>query len=775
VFDWLGLGAVNHALLWGGALVAAPILIHLLSRRRFRTVDWAAMEFLLDADRRNRRRIRLEHLLLLLLRCLIVLLIALLVARVFLEPTGLAARAVAGGRIEHIVLLDDSPSMEARAGAGTVFDETRDGLATFIRRTARRRPGDAFTLLATSRPDRPVLAGHLLAEDTADAAVRAVRNLEIADRSAAYDAALLDLEKRVGSPRGNLNRQVLILTDFRRRDWQASAPGDPSAAGASATPGANDGAAAEAATETPEAGAAVTSADRRPGLPGLLARLADGVDGLAIADVGGAQAPNLAVTDIALGEKTVVAGVPARFEVTVANYGPADAADVDVTFTAAGAVPLRARLDTVPAGGEAAVPFTFTFGETGSARVRAEIGADAVPRDNIRFAAPDVKPGVPILLVDGEPSSEYGETETFYLHRALDPPGEVPSGNDVEVVSENRFEETPLHPFQVVVLANLYRLTEDRAAALADWVRDGGGLVVFLGDQVDAMVYNEQLRRAADLLGLVLTEVRGDPAEERWVHLVPQAANHPVLRVFEGTQNPFLERVKFFRWWGTEVTAKDTGSGRTRVLARFSDTDASPAVVETRLGRGRVLTVTTTADAEWTNWCADPSYLVTVLEMTRHVARPAGRAAGVAVGAPIRTDLDPATYAIAARVQGPDDSEDVAVQAVATDQPARMRLTYADTARRGFYRVRLKGHDGTEETRLFAANIDPTEGDLAPADADALRRAVPDADLVILEGRDYLGRAVTGDRAEMWRPLAIALVLALFGEQALAWWFGRRR
>ncbi len=768
MFDWLGLGAVNNALLWGSALVAAPILIHLLSRRRFRTVEWAAMAFLLDAERRNRRRIRLEHLLLLLLRCLIILLIALLVARVFLEPTGLAARVAAGGRVEHVVLLDDSPSMEARAGAGTVFDETRDGLATFIRQAARRRPGDAFTLLTTSRPDRPVLAGHFLADDTADAAVRAVRGLEVSDKSAAYDAALLDLEKRVGSPGSTLNRQVLILTDFRRRDWQPPAPGDESAGAAPAetTSAPSNAAKARDAAEPP---------GRRPGLPGLLARLAEAADGLAIADLGAAHAANLAVTDIAVREKTVVAGVPARFEVTVANVGPTDATDVEVTFTAGGAVPLRARLDAVPAGGEAAVPFTFTFGETGSARVQAEIGADTVPRDNVRFAAPDVKPGIPILLVDGEPSSEYGETETFYLQRALDPPGEVPSGNDVQVVSENRFEETPLYPFQVVILANLYRLTEDRAAALADWVRDGGGLVVFLGDQVDAMAYNEQLARAAGLLGLTLTGIRGDPAEERWVHLVPRAANHPVLRIFEGTQNPFLARVKFFQWWGAAVAEKDVAAGRTRVLATFNDADESPAIVETRLGRGSVLTVTTTADPEWTNWCADPSYLVTVLEMTRHVARPAGQAASVAVGSPIRTDLDPSQYAIEARVQGPEDTEDVAVQAVATDQPARMRLTWTDTDRRGFCRVRLTTHDGTEETRLFAANIDPTEGDLAPADADALRQAVPEADLVILEGRDYLGRAVTGGRAEIWRPLAFALLAALFGEQALAWWFGRRR
>jgi len=63
--------------------MAVPILIHLLARRRFRRIRWAAMDFLLDAERRNRRRMRLEEWILLLLRCLAVLLLALLVARPF--------------------------------------------------------------------------------------------------------------------------------------------------------------------------------------------------------------------------------------------------------------------------------------------------------------------------------------------------------------------------------------------------------------------------------------------------------------------------------------------------------------------------------------------------------------------------------------------------------------------------------------------------------------------------------------------------------------------
>src|SRR5437899_10854414 len=65
----------------GGALVSAPIMIHLINRMRFKRLRWAAMEFLLKRQKRNRRRLIIEQLLLLFLRCLLVALVALLVSR----------------------------------------------------------------------------------------------------------------------------------------------------------------------------------------------------------------------------------------------------------------------------------------------------------------------------------------------------------------------------------------------------------------------------------------------------------------------------------------------------------------------------------------------------------------------------------------------------------------------------------------------------------------------------------------------------------------------
>src|SRR5580765_5394494 len=95
----------------GLLLMALPIIIHFLNRRRFKTVPWAAMEFLLRAMRKNRRRLRFEQWILLATRCLVLLLAGLALAR----PMGCkqsTLASLAGQRTGlHIIVIDNSYSM----------------------------------------------------------------------------------------------------------------------------------------------------------------------------------------------------------------------------------------------------------------------------------------------------------------------------------------------------------------------------------------------------------------------------------------------------------------------------------------------------------------------------------------------------------------------------------------------------------------------------------------------------------------------------------------
>ena len=103
-------GFLHPGLAWGALLAGVPILIHLLNRQRFSPTPWGAMRFVEAAWRRTRRRMQLENLLLLLLRAGAIALLALALARPFLEESS-PLSALTEKRRDLVVVIEDSASM----------------------------------------------------------------------------------------------------------------------------------------------------------------------------------------------------------------------------------------------------------------------------------------------------------------------------------------------------------------------------------------------------------------------------------------------------------------------------------------------------------------------------------------------------------------------------------------------------------------------------------------------------------------------------------------
>ena len=103
-------------LLYGLPIIALPIIIHLINQRRFKTIQWAAMMFLLAAHRMARGYSRLRQWLILLFRTLAIAGLLFAISR----PLASGWLGLAGGTRADttIILLDRSPSMQQR-GAGT--------------------------------------------------------------------------------------------------------------------------------------------------------------------------------------------------------------------------------------------------------------------------------------------------------------------------------------------------------------------------------------------------------------------------------------------------------------------------------------------------------------------------------------------------------------------------------------------------------------------------------------------------------------------------------
>ncbi len=129
-----------------------PILIHLLNRRKYREMRWAAMRFLVAALRKNQRRVRVEQWLLLAIRTLVILLVVSAMAKPFLESLG--AVALPGQRTHRVIVLDGSLSMAYVPGDKTRFEQAKT-LAAQLVRDARR--GDVLSVVLMGDPPRVVV------------------------------------------------------------------------------------------------------------------------------------------------------------------------------------------------------------------------------------------------------------------------------------------------------------------------------------------------------------------------------------------------------------------------------------------------------------------------------------------------------------------------------------------------------------------------------------------------------------------------------------------
>jgi len=196
---------LQPAMLWGLLALSIPIIIHLLNRRRHKTVKWAAMQFLLRATRESRGRKRLRHILILTCRALGIAALATAAAL----PVISSLLGFGAGRPELVVLvLDRSASMEAIPAGGSVprrelaLQRVRDALAEL--------PGTRLVLVdsASNRP-LDIAAPEVLDELSATAAT---------DADADLPALLATATAFLGETPGR--SELWIASDLQASNWK---------------------------------------------------------------------------------------------------------------------------------------------------------------------------------------------------------------------------------------------------------------------------------------------------------------------------------------------------------------------------------------------------------------------------------------------------------------------------------------------------------------------------------------------------------------------------
>ncbi|HVE39631.1 MAG TPA: BatA domain-containing protein [Planctomycetota bacterium] len=308
---------------------------------------------------------------------------------------------------------------------------------------------------------------------------------------------------------------------------------------------------------------------------------------LYIVDVGASRDRNASVQGIAV-ESTGQARVHVPLQVRATLMGGDEPTERGVDLVVAGkrVESRRVRLDRYK---PATVVFRFAPEAGGLLQGSVRFSeADAMPLDDERYFSLWVRDAVRAVM------SGDGKGDLF-LKQALSPDGLSKRAPVViDPAHPVELETRDLSQTDLVILSNVRSLSAPAWQKLREFVRGGGGLLVFVGDEVDPAAYTPNASQ-----GVLPVSVREKRSEPEKTSLEASDASHPLFAPFAGGMNGDLS-VRAFRTYLVLEPAPETSP---RVLARFRG--SSPALVERELGSGRVLMLASSADASWNDL---PSY-----------------------------------------------------------------------------------------------------------------------------------------------------------------------
>ncbi|MEM9488793.1 MAG: BatA domain-containing protein, partial [Myxococcota bacterium] len=554
-------------MLIGAVGLIIPVAIHLIGRRRAKVVRFAALHFLVDSRRKTAPRLRLRELLLLCVRVLICLAIPLILAKPFTscESDG---PAVARGPQAAVLVIDNSFAAAHSEDGVSLLDRAKSRAQSVLEQLGPE--ADVAVVLAAEGSDTPIALSrdHLRTNAI-------IGDVSVATRPADITTALRRAAQLLATANHEL-RTVFLISPL----------------------------------------AATGFRDESPWSEGMVPVLTV----IDVVDRDSDPVPdNLAITDVTVERNPSTGTRGIRVTAEVSNFGDRAAVAHGIALRIADQVVAQGTVSVEPGQRQdkeflAVVPPGQRFTD-----VMVELASDPVELDNRRYVRSELREEVNVLLINGDPHTARHQDELFYLEAALRPGDRAYSATTLTTATVDELPEIPIAEFDVMVLANVRAMDEERVARVAQWVTGGGGLLVSMGDNVDTEAYNRTMQ---PLLPQTLKDPievaygsRGVERSERALRLTKWEAEHPIFAVFS-QDAPGLREARFHTvtLLGTTTRVDDR-----RVLARY--TNAAAALVEARSGRGRMILYTSTVDRDWNDLVIHPGYLPLMQQLVRYLAR----------------------------------------------------------------------------------------------------------------------------------------------------------
>ena len=693
------LSFLHPMLLWGMLAASLPIIIHLINRRRARKVEFGAVYFVQLTKQKLARSLKLKQFLLLAARTLLLLLLPLALARPYWSPEAESVISTTSGQpASRVLILDRSFSMRAQAGGKTLFAK------------AVQKARDVVTSLKDSDNLALLLAP---LEDDAPAPELTFQHREILEKLDGVEASYLKTDFSSALDRARLllegstlaEKHLYILGDFTKVGYDMpfvlTIGGQP---------------------------ASVHPIDVRDAQP------------LANSAVMGIQT-----------ERSFFTGPQDwKISVEIGHFGAQGVENLPVSLQADGENLAGGFVSLAP-GARTIKTFVQRLSRPGSVRIEALIGDDILKEDNRAYSVLDVSRSLNALVVNGKPSTIRYLDEIFYLKEALNPGGINRSQINAAVITPELFGTTPLEKVDILYWIQVPRVTSEAARKLQDYVRSGGNLFISVGPLIDLENYNEEL---SDLLPGRLRDVRqagsgtGPGGKAEALHLARFDTSLASFRVFDDETARSLYEAPVRAYLSLDPDA----TRQKNILARYSDN--APALIEQRVGNGRVLLFTSSFSRVWNDLPIQPGFLPLVQELSRYLAGRAG-------------DDRQRVLAVGSRYVFPEKGEaqmtDPKGKKLALSLDAEGRAVSPPLREPGFYTVQAGGLND-----LIAVHLDAAESDLSPLPPEERKASLGESGFAASVSNGNL----PDRRVEFTTVLAWALLLLFAVEAVILRWMG---
>ncbi|MBM4010400.1 MAG: hypothetical protein FJ286_03325 [Planctomycetes bacterium] len=659
----MGLSFISPLLLGGASLVAIPLILHLAMRRTPVPREFPALRFLRERAVATRRRLRLHHLVLLALRVAALALLALALARPVIRGGGWIGDREAP--VAAALVFDTAPRMGLREANQTRLERAAELARTLFTKLPE---GSQVAVVDTAAGGSGFLP-------TPAAALARIERLAPGPQAGTLADAIAAARRGLAKSESS-RKELYVFTDCSRGAWETATDQ------------------AQAATE--------------------------GIDTLYV-DVGATQVGDFAIQSLSLSGDRVSVGTPLTIGATAVRIGPEATRTVAIELLAAddpdGKRYVRRGAKPVdwPADKPVEVEFEIAGLEAGTRQGRIVVEAsDDLPDDDVRYFTVEVGAPVRVIVAAAPPA----ERSAAFLVQAIAPGPLVKAGRArfaPEVIDIGTLGTASWDTAAGMVLLDPPPLSEQTWEALDRWVSDGHGLVVWLGPRAGAAErFNSSASRR--VLGGDLVRVW---REREGNFLAPAALDHPILAAFRrvGDAVPWQDFSVIQHWEVTPIAEAD-GVAAAPVAAYR---DGLPAILEHRLGAGRVVVFTTPVSSS----ASDPAawntlatgfepwpFVVLANESLIHAVDSADDR-NVTAGSPAvlrlaRRDLANVTV----RTPSGDDFP-------AAVDPARGTVTVTDTRIPGNYRLQAGGDaDGIADG--FSANLAARATDFTRLSPEAL-------------------------------------------------------